>query len=61
MDINYQDIYLKIEPIYDYSPVDPAPGHSYAYRRDCFRRHGHESGLISEDETHQRMRVKISN
>ena len=55
MDIHYQDIYLKIEPIYDYSPVDPAPGHSYAYRRDCFRRRGHESGQISEDETLQRM------
>ena len=55
MSCDYQDIYLKIEPIYDYSPVDPAPGHTYEYRRDCFRRTGHENGVISEDEIHQRM------
>lgn len=45
-----QNVYLKIEKIYDYSPVDPAPGHTYSYRKDCFRRAGHEDGAITADE-----------
>ncbi len=49
-----QDVYLKIEKITEYSPVDPAPGHSYAYRRDCFRREGHEDGTIQADEVETR-------
>ena len=45
-----QNVYLKIEKIYDYSPVDPAPAHTYSYRRDCFRRTSHEDGTITADE-----------
>ena len=45
-----QDAYLKIEPVLDYSPVNPEEGGAYTYRRDCFRRPGHEDGTISEDE-----------
>lgn len=56
MSLDYHDIYLRIEPVYDYSPVDPAPGYeNYSYRRDCFRRRGHENGVITEDEARQRM------
>ncbi len=50
-----QNVYLKIEPIYRYSPVDPAPDHDYVYRQDCFRRLGHEDGTISMHESRQRM------
>jgi len=46
-----QDVYLKIEPVLDYSPVNPETGGGYSYRRDCFRRPGHEDGTISEDES----------
>ncbi len=49
-----QDVYLKIEPIVDYSPVDPEPGGGYAYRRDCLRRMGHEDGTIKEDEVNMK-------
>lgn len=49
-----QDVYLKIERIDNYSPVDPDPDHTYAYRRDCFRRAGHEDGTITEDEAQLR-------
>ena len=45
-----QDVYIKIEPILDYSPVNPEEGGSYTYRRDCSRRPGHEDGTITEDE-----------
>ena len=42
-----RDIYLKIEPIPEYSPVEPS-GHAAAnYRRDCMRNPGHEDGTIS--------------
>lgn len=43
-----QDEYLKIEKLLEYSPVDPEPGGAYSYRRDCFRRPGHEDGTISD-------------
>ena len=36
-----QHVYIKIEPILDYSPVNPEEGGGYTYRRDCFRRPGH--------------------
>ena len=54
-----QNVYLKIEKIFNYSPLDPAPDHSYSYRRDCFRRDGHEDGTIVEDEVEQRMLTAV--
>ena len=45
-----QDVYLKIEKVYDYSPVNPEENGDYKYLRDCFRRPGHEDGTIGRDE-----------
>jgi hypothetical protein len=47
-----RDIYLKIEPIRDYSPVEPDDHVSppIKYRRDCMRNMGHEDGVISPAE-----------
>lgn len=51
-----QNIYLKIEPIDDYSPVRPmekaAP--PIEYGRDCMRNKGHEAGVIPEAEIEAR-------
>ena len=46
-----QDVYLKIESVTDYSPVNPDPTGPYTYLRDCFRREGHEDGTITTDES----------
>lgn len=54
-----QNVYLKIEKILDYSPVNPAPGHSYTYQRDCFRRAGHEDGTIPNDEAELRKMTAV--
>ena len=41
-----RNVYLRIEQIPDYSPVEPS-GHAAAnYRRDCMRNPGHENGMI---------------
>ncbi len=48
-----RNIYLKIEEIEDYSPVDPQidkPLPPTKYRRDCLRLPGHESAIIPDDE-----------
>src|SRR6266853_4197010 len=47
-----RDIYLKIERIADYSPVEPDDHVSppIQYRRDCMRNEGHEDGTIPADE-----------
>src|SRR5215216_2763084 len=47
-----RDIYLKIEPIRDYSPVEPDDHVSppIKYRRDCMRNMGHEDGVIPPAE-----------
>jgi len=47
-----RDIYLKIETIADYSPVEPDDHVSppIQYRRDCMRNMGHEDGTIPGDE-----------
>ncbi|MCX2745433.1 DUF1929 domain-containing protein [Mangrovivirga sp. M17] len=48
-----RNIYLKIEEIEDYSPVDPQdekPLFPIKYRRDCLRLPGHEDTIIQEDE-----------
>jgi plastocyanin len=51
-----RDIYLKIEQIPDYSPVDPDPHviPPKRYRRDCMRNHGHEDGTIPLMEVNAR-------
>jgi FtsP/CotA-like multicopper oxidase with cupredoxin domain len=47
-----RDIYLKIERISGYSPVEPDDHVSppIQYRRDCMRNEGHEDGTIPADE-----------
>ncbi len=47
-----RDIYLKIETISGYSPVEPDDHVSppMQYRRDCMRNMGHEDGTIPGDE-----------
>lgn len=51
-----RDVYLKIEPILDYSPVDPedkvAPPKQF--RRDCMRNMGHEDATIPLAEVNAR-------
>src|SRR6202047_808434 len=48
----FRDIYLKIETIPDYSPVEPDDHVSppIQYRRDCMRNMGHEDGTVPDDE-----------
>lgn len=49
-----RNVYLKIEQILDYSPVEPS-GHAAAnYRRDCMRNPGHEDGMIPLSEVDAR-------
>ena len=51
-----RNIYLKIEQILGYSPVEP-DGHvspPIVYRRDCMRNMGHEDGTIPSDEVDSR-------
>ena len=47
-----RNIYLKIERIADYSPVEPDDHVSppIQYRRDCMRNQGHEDGTVPADE-----------
>jgi hypothetical protein len=51
-----RDIYLQIEPIYEYTPVEPDPMASppLQYRRDCMRNPGHEDGTIPASEVDAR-------
>jgi len=51
-----RDIYLKIETILGYSPVEPDDHVSppIVYRRDCMRNMGHEDGTIPLDEVNGR-------
>jgi plastocyanin len=51
-----RDVYLKIEPIFGYSPVEPDDHVSppIIYRRDCMRNIGHEDGTIPLDEVNAR-------
>lgn len=51
-----RDIYLKIEQIAEYSPVDPEPTAAppIQYRRDCMRNPGHEDGTIPISEVNAR-------
>src|SRR6266487_4875738 len=51
-----RNIYLKIETIPGYSPVEPDDHTSppIQYRRDCMRNMGHEEGTIPDDEVASR-------
>jgi plastocyanin len=51
-----RDVYLKIETIPGYSPVEPDDHVSppIQYRRDCMRNMGHEDGTIPADEVNAR-------
>jgi FtsP/CotA-like multicopper oxidase with cupredoxin domain len=49
-----RDVYLKIEQILDYSPVDPDPASPVPYRRDCMRNPGHEDATIPASEVNAR-------
>jgi hypothetical protein len=50
------NVYLKIETIAGYSPVEPDDHVSppIVYRRDCMRNMGHEDGTIPPDEVNAR-------
>ncbi len=47
-----RDIYLKIEQIASYNPVnpEPKPAPPRLYQRDCGRNHGHDDGTIPASE-----------
>jgi plastocyanin len=51
-----RNIYLKIEPVLDYSPVRPDEHVSppIVYARDCMRNPGHEDATIPADEVNAR-------
>jgi len=51
-----KDIYLKIEIIEDYSPVEPYEHvpQNVTYRRDCMRNPGHEDATIPDNEVQAR-------
>lgn len=52
-------IYLKIEEIADYSPVEPSPHAAANYRRDCMRNPGHEDATIPLSEVQARKLVAL--
>ncbi len=51
-----RDIYLKIEQVFDYSPVEPETKvpPPKLYRRDCMRNMGHEDASIPVSEVNAR-------
>jgi hypothetical protein len=51
-----RNIYLKIESIHDYSPVEPDNhvGPPISYKRDCMRNAGHEDATIPQAEVDAR-------
>src|SRR5215469_10748458 len=57
-----RDIYLKIDGIVDYSPVEPDDHMSprIHYRRDSMRNPGHKDGTIPADEVAARQLTALS-
>jgi plastocyanin len=49
-----REVYLRIEGIVDYSPVEPSSHAAANYRRDCMRNPGHEDGTIPIAEVNAR-------
>lgn len=52
--MNTRHIYLKIEPLRDYSPVAPDDAEHHKHRIDCMRTMGHEDGKIPPAEIDRR-------
>ena len=48
-------IYLKIEPIPNYSPVAPDDAEHHKHRLDCMRNIEHADGTIPPSEVDRRM------
>ncbi len=57
--MSIRNIYLKIEEIAEYSPVEPSPHAAANYRRDCMRNPGHEDGRIPLSEVQARTLVAL--
>src|SRR5207253_9260194 len=57
--MSVRNIYLKIEEIADYSPVEPSSHAAANYRRDCMRNPGHEDGRIPLSEVQTRRLVAL--
>jgi FtsP/CotA-like multicopper oxidase with cupredoxin domain len=49
-----RDIYLKIEQILGYNPVQPDDAEHGRHGRDCMRGHGHENGRVPDAEMERR-------
>jgi plastocyanin len=49
-----RDIYLRIEGVSRYSPVDPEDHEHDRFRRDCMRNHGHEDARVPVAEVERR-------
>ena len=49
-----RDIYLRIEGVPRYSPVDPEDHEHDRYRRDCMRNHGHDDARVPVAEVERR-------
>lgn len=54
--MSHRDIYLKIEPVNNYSPVEPMEkaARPIQCKRDCFRNPDHEDGVIPDSEANAR-------
>lgn len=52
--MNTRHIYLKIEPLRDYTPVAPDDAEHHKHRIDCMRTMGHEDGKIPPAEIDRR-------
>src|ERR1700687_2499561 len=49
-----RDIYLRIEVIPGYSPVNPDDDEENSYKRDCLRSPGHAEGAVPDAEVEMR-------
>ena len=52
--MNTRHIYLKIEPLNNYTPVAPDDAEHHKHRLDCMRNMGHEDGTIPPSEIDRR-------
>jgi hypothetical protein len=49
-----RDIYLRIEAVPGYSPVNPDDDEANPYKRDCLRSAGHDDATIPDAEVEMR-------
>lgn len=54
MGVRRRDIYLRIEVIPGYSPVNPDDDEANPYKRDCLRSSGHDGAVIPDAEVEMR-------